>query len=148
MLAAEMEPAVASDPASLIRLVAYGKAGFGAIDPAALPYCQPDFRDLAAGEAARPLPLLAVVRWVGHEGSPTLPKHLARAYLRHLHAVFATHVRPDLLAAEEARSLDALAAHPPGEVALLPLPKSLDDRAAIAPLSRDQVLTHFPVELR
>jgi GNAT superfamily N-acetyltransferase len=150
VLAAEMEPAVAEDPASYVRLAAYAKDGFAAIAPAALPYCQPDFRDLDAlsRETPRPLPLLAIVRWVGHEGAASLPKKLARAFVAHLYAAFATHVRADRLAALSARTLGVLDAFPSDEVPLLPLPRTTDDHAAVAPLSRDAVLASFPPELR
>jgi GNAT superfamily N-acetyltransferase len=149
LLAAEMEPASFGDEASVVRLVAYGKEGFAAIAPAALPYCQPDFRVLRAPDEARPIPLLAVVRRLGHEGEPLLPASLARAYVKHLYAVFATHVRADHLAALERRTLgvlDAFAGR--GDVPLLPLPRALDDQAAILPLSRPSVLSFFPEELR
>ena len=133
LLAAEMEPASRGDEASIVRLLAYGKDGFTAIAPAALPYRQPDFRDLdavlAGGDEPRPIPLLAVVRFLGHEGEPALPKRLARAFVTHLYAVFATHVRPDHLAALEARTLAVLDAHGTDEVALLPLPRTIDDDA-------------------
>ena len=133
LLAAEMEPAARDDEASIIRLLAYGKEGFAAIAPAALPYWQPDFRDLGALHVsdieARPLRLLAVVRFLGHEGAPTLPKRLARAFVTHLYAVFATHVRPDHLAALEARTLGVLDALATPEVPLLPLPRTIDDEA-------------------
>lgn len=140
LLAAEMEPAVESDPASLVRLVAYGRAGFAAIAPAALPYCQPDFGERAV---PLPIPLLAVVSWIGHEGATSLPKRLARAYLRHLHAVFATHVRADHLAALERATLCVLDAVATDDVPLLPLPRTTDDREAFAPLEREAVLSCF-----
>lgn len=153
LLAAEMEPAVQGDPASLVRLAAYGKEGFAAIAPAVLPYCQPDFRELggaALGRArvARPIPLLAVVRFLGHEGALSLPRRLARAFVNHLYAVFATHVRSEHLAALQRRTLGVLDAFPPEEVPLLPLPRTIDDRAALLPLSRPAVLAFFPEELR
>jgi hypothetical protein len=155
VLAAEMEPAVTSDAASYVRLAAYAKDGFAAIAPRALPYCQPDFRDLDAAPPSdaepRPIPLLAIVRWVGHEGAATLPKRLARAFVRHLYAAFATHVRADHLATLSARTLGALDAFPGDDVPLLPLPRSTGDHDAIVPLSRDAVLSCFspsPSELR
>jgi hypothetical protein len=146
LLAAEMEPAMFEDDASIVRLTAYGKDGFAAIHPAALPYCQPDFRDLGATglDEARPLPLLAVVRLLGHDGARTLRKPLARAFVRHLYAVFATHVRAEHLAALEARTFGALDAFPEPEAPLLPLPRTIDDRAAIEPLTRAAVLPFFP----
>lgn len=149
LLAAEMEPASLGDEASVIRLVAYGKEGFSAIAPAALPYCQPDFRELASAGAARPIPLLAVVRRLGHERERTLPVGLARAFVKHLYAVFATHVRADHLAALERRTLAVtLASSRRGDVPLLPLPTSIDDQEAVMPLSRPSVLSFFPEELR
>ncbi|MDB4938556.1 MAG: hypothetical protein JWP87_5528 [Labilithrix sp.] len=151
LLAAEMEPAVPEDPASAVRLAAYAKDGFAAIAPAALPYCQPDFRDLdrAADPVPRPIPLLAIVRWVGHEGAASLPKRLARAFVSHLYAAFATHVRAAHLAALSARSMSALDAFESDEVPLLPLPRTTDDHAALAPLMRDAVLPFFsPLEPR
>lgn len=152
VLAAEMEPCALDDEASVIRLAAYGKDGFAAIAPSALPYCQPDFRDLGSApdgeERARPIPLLAVVRFLGHEGASTLPRPLARAFVTHLYAVFETHVRKGHLRALAARTLEALDAFPPGDVPLLPLPRAIDDRSALTPLTRAAVLPFFPAELR
>ena len=145
LLAAEMEPPSLDDEASIIRLVAYGKEGFAAIAPAVLPYCQPDFRDLdqlGAGKA-RAIPLLAIVRFLGHEGAASLPARLARAFVTHLYAVFGTHVRADHLAELEARTLGVLDAFASGEirdVPLLPLPRTIDDAAAVTPLSLPQEL--------
>lgn len=155
LLAAEMEPPTLDERASVVRLVAYGKEGFAAIAPAAFPYCQPDFRDLSghAAEDARPIPLLAIVRFLGHEGARALPVRLARAFVTHLYAVFATHVRRDHLAQLEARTLGVLdaftgTAGAGGVVPLLPLPRTIDDVAAVNPLSRSSVMPFFPQELR
>ncbi len=141
LLAAEMEPAVLEDPASLVRLVAYGKVGFGAIDPQVLPYCQPDFRDPAVIDTARPLPFVAIVRWVGHESASRIPKRLARAYVENLYAVFATHCRASDLAMPYEHSLRVLADASGDDVGLLALPRSPEDRLRIAPLLRERVLT-------
>jgi len=76
------------------------------------------------------------VRFLGHESARSLPVRLARAFVTHLYAVFATHVRPDHLAALEAsmlRSVDRF-----DEVPLLPLPRSIDDRLALLPLTRER----------
>lgn len=151
VLAAEMEPCDLDDEASIIRLVAYGKDGFAAITPRALPYCQPDFRDLGSApdgdERARPIPLLAIVRFLGHEGARTLPRRLARAFVTHLYAVFETHVLEGHLRALETRTLEALDAFPPGDVPLLPLPRAIDDRSALTALTRAAVLPLFAAEL-
>jgi GNAT superfamily N-acetyltransferase len=133
LLAAEMEPVVLADEASIVRLLAYGRDGFAAIDPVALPYFQPDF----SGAAVAPLPLLAVVRHLGHEAASSIPKRLARAVVDHLYAVFATHLDRAHLADLRARTFAALDAHAHGAVPLLPLPRTLEDRSAIEPLVRD-----------
>ncbi len=131
LLAAEMEPPRPGDLESLVRLVAYGKDGFSAVAPAALPYRQPDFRALAAGSEPRPIPLLAVVRLVGHEGAARLPARLARAFVTHLYTAFATHVRAehlDALRAETLTALDvALAASARDDVPLVALPRTIHD---------------------
>lgn len=144
LLAAEMEPYDPAADDTLVRLVAYGRAGFRAVPPAVLPYCQPDFRDLdALGEPPRLLPLLAVVRWVGHESASALPARLCKAYVRHLYAVFATHCRPADLHGPRQRA-EQMLARAADEVPLLPLPAGPDDRAALATLLRDEVLRHHP----
>jgi hypothetical protein len=134
LLAAEMEHPRLSDEASVIRLCAYGKDGFAAIAPSALPYFQPDFRDLGPNDVPRPIPLVAVVRWLGHENAPTLPARLARAFVTHLYRVFRTHVRADHLAELEGGTLRALEAFGKDEVPLLPLPRTFADVAAIRAL--------------
>lgn len=140
LLAAEMEHPSRDDEASIIRLVVYGQAGFAAIAPAALPYWQPDFRELGEGDVAqaRPISLLAIVRHVGHEGAATLPKVLARAFVETLYAVFSTHVRADHLAALEARTLGVLEVFPGDEVPLLPLPRSREDPALLSLFPTEQ----------
>ncbi len=142
LLAAEMEPVVLEDRASILRLVAYGRAGFAAIAPSRLPYCQPDFRDLAAiGGAPNPLPMLAVVRWVGHERASVVPTRLAEAYVEDLYEVFATHCRREDLAAPREHALRKLR-EGFGDIPLLALPESLEDERALRPLLRDEVLAH------
>lgn len=152
LLAAEMEPASLDDEASIVRLRAYGKDGFAAIAPSALPYFQPDFRDLDAldpqSDRPRPIPLLAVVRFVGHDDASSLPARLARAFLTHLYAVFATHVRRDHLEALEAATLRVLDAFPHADVPLLALPRGVDDASRLSAVSRDAVLRALPQELR
>lgn len=142
LLAAEMEPADLAAADTLVRLVAYGRTGFRVVPPRHLPYCQPDFRDLAAlAVPARPLPLLAVVRWIDHPGAVELPTRLAEAYLRHLYAVFATHCREPDLAPPLRHALAALGKAPPS-LPLLPLPANAEDHPALAPLLRAAVLAH------
>ena len=150
LLAAEMEPVACGDEASVVRLVAYARDRFAVLAPSVLPYCQPDFRDLEAecAHEPRPIPLLALVRWLGHEGAASLPRRLARAVVIHLYAVFATHVRAGHLTALRARTLEVLDASNLDEVPLLPLPRATDDETAILPLMREAVLPFFPEEIR
>lgn len=142
VLALEQEPV---DPASLdsvVRLCAYGRAGYSVIDPAALPYCQPDFRDLEAlGVPASPIPLMAVVRRVGREREAGLPARLAAAFVTHLYdGIHGSHCRAEDLAPARRFALEALAASGLAEVPLLPLPASPDDAPALARLHRDRIL--------
>lgn len=145
LLAVEQEPIDPQDHDSHVRLTAYGRAGFQAIDPAILPYCQPDFRDLETlGVPAQPLPLLAVVRRVGHEGERTLPRALASAFVRHLYAVFGTHCRPADLEPPLRHALDALARWPSDTLPLEPLPRHPSEAPTQTTLLRDRALTFFP----
>jgi 4-aminobutyrate aminotransferase/(S)-3-amino-2-methylpropionate transaminase len=146
----EQEPIDADAPDTLIRLIAYGRAGFRAIDPRSLPHAQADFSDPATrgDRGVRPLPLLAVVRHVGHEDETTLPVTLARAYTEHLFGIFASHCRPEELVAPRRHALECLARCGLAQVPLLPLPRDPDDTAAMAPLRVDRFLGHFPPHFR
>ena len=146
VLAAEMEPADPEAEDSRVRLFVYGRAGFKIIDPRVLPYCQPDYREHARIDAdrARPIPLLAVVRWVGHETARAIPRHLAAAFVEHLYRIVGSHCREVDLAAARAHALGTLAAFPGDAVPLLDPPSSLDDQVALGPLSRAVVLAYHP----
>jgi hypothetical protein len=149
LLAAEMEPIDPRAPDTVIRLLAYGRGGFVVIPPAILPYCQPDFRDLAAlGAEPRPIPLLAVVRWLGHEHRRTLPIELAEAYVRHLYAIYGIHSRPEDLEEALEHSLRTLAACGLKNVPLLKLPDRPDGLRRALPLLRSSVLPLFPPSLQ
>lgn len=145
VLAVEQEPVARGAEDTVIRLVAYGRSGFQVVSPEVLPYCQPDFRDVAAlGVPARPLPLLAVARRVGHEGAPTLPAALAEAFVTHLYAVFSTHCREEDLRAPREHALGYLRRSGLAQVPLLPMPAAVDDVTALGPLSEESVLPRFP----
>lgn len=149
LLAAEMEPAIKDDPATLVRLVAYGRSGFSAIDPARFPYCQPDFRDLERmpGEAAHPHPFIGIVRWIGHDGAPSLPKRLATAYVEDLYGVFGTHCRATDLEPIRRHTLRVLEESGGDDVPLLVLPSSPTDEGRVQPLLRERVLGHHLPEV-
>jgi GNAT superfamily N-acetyltransferase len=140
ILAAEMEPMEPDRAETVTRLIAYGRDGFAAIEPARILYRQPDFRDPQTIDGdARSIPLLAVVRRIGHEGAPAIGRDLAESYVRHLYAVFATHCRASDLAPLAARSYAALNASGP-LVPLVPLPISSDDAPALESLQAARVV--------
>jgi GNAT superfamily N-acetyltransferase len=65
ILAAEMEPMNPDDEARCVRLAAYEKAGFRKVDPSAVTFWQPDFRDAEtiASTGFQPIPLHLVLRF-------------------------------------------------------------------------------------
>jgi GNAT superfamily N-acetyltransferase len=145
LLAGEMEPLSLEHEDTLVRLIAYGKSGFWAIDPAYLPYCQPDFRDLAALQVPpQPIPLLAVVRFVGQESNPNAPVWSAKAFVERLYGVFAASCREEDLRPALTHSLQSVARISGETFALLPLPRNAQDEGRMRPLLRDRVLSFFP----
>ncbi len=148
LLAAEMEPVAPEDDDAVVRLLAYGRSGFSTLDPARLPYSQPDFRDLVAlGAAHLAIPLLAVVRWVGHEDAAALPLALAAAFPRLFHACHRMYLAPERVDPSEVHALRALT-RVDGPVPLLPLPRALAEVDRLAPLMRSAVLALYPDILR
>jgi hypothetical protein len=99
-------------------LRSYGRAGFLKIDPAVVPYRQPDFR--AADEidrtSLRPVPYALVVRRVGSEAERTLPSSEVRAIIAALYTMFGLHVRADHMAPLRA----LLDRFPSADIPLLP----------------------------
>ncbi len=149
VLALEQEPITEGVDDTIIRLIAYGRAGFRAIHPRVLPHAQADFSDPALRTGpVRPLPLLAVVRWVGHETATMLPVALARAFIIQLHAVYSTHCPPEELAPPRRHALSVLARSGLTEVPLLPMPRAFDDLTTMTPLRVAAFLACFPTELR
>ncbi|AUX38444.1 MULTISPECIES: hypothetical protein [Sorangium] len=145
MLAAEMEAVDPDDRDSVVRLIAYGRAGFAIVPPAVLPYAQPDFRDVAAlGVAPVPLPLLAVVRQVGEEGRDDIPRARAASFLRHYQAVHAAEVSQGELAPIRENALARLAAFPGERVPLIRIPRGPAEIAGFAPVLRSAVMPLFP----
>lgn len=120
-LVAEMEFTATDDPARAIRLAAYEKAGFRKIDPAAVPYHQPDFRApkvIDATGGARPLPFQLVVRRVGREREQTVSGREVRGLVRAIYDIYRPQFRPTDLA----HPLLSLDRFPPDDavIALLP----------------------------
>ncbi|AKT36975.1 hypothetical protein [Chondromyces crocatus] len=149
ILFAEMEPAVAEEPDTIIRLLAYGRAGFSVIPPALFPYVQPDFRDLVTlGVPPAPIPLLAVIRQVGEETRRTIPRARAEGCLRQIHAIHACDNRPEDIQAFQDHTARALSRASGKEIPLLPLPVGTDALAALGPLVRSEVLARYPERWR
>lgn len=145
LVAAEMEPVAASDPASLVRLVAYGRSGFRVLDPRRLPYAQPDFRP---GAPQIGIPLLGVVRALGipsAEGpTPSVPVEIAAAYPILFHAAHRRYIDPARVDLCEGHALRTLRSSPE-PVPLLPLPLDLGEE--VGPLTREAVFPLYPREL-
>jgi hypothetical protein len=139
LFAAEMEFSAPTDEASYVRFASYGGDGFAALDPAVLAYFQPAFGALPGARDERPIPLLAVVRRLGHEGATTLPKRLAVAFVEHLYAVFADHLDPTMLRAMSGRMLAGVHRYGADGVPLLPLPRT---REAVAAWPSALVVAH------
>ena len=92
-LVAEMEHAEADDdPMRALRLRAYERAGFAKVDPQAVPYCQPDFRDPKAIErdGVQPIPLALIVRRVGLEYEAAIAAGEVREIVTALYAMYST----------------------------------------------------------
>jgi hypothetical protein len=149
VLIAEMEPASPEDRDTVVRLLAYGRAGFRAVPPAIFPYAQPDFRDLTAlGVPAVPLPLLMVVRQVGEEARLEMPRARVEACLRQVQSVHACDSRPEDIAPIRDHALRALSAFDGDPVPLLRLPEGRGEIATLAPLVRSAVLPLYPAAWR
>lgn len=109
VLAAEMEPLAAAEPATVARLRSYERAGFRAL---AAPYAQPDFRPEAEIVATgfRPLPLRLILRRVGREDEAAIAGGEALAVVAALYVMFGVHLRPPDLGLLRARWEAPLAA--------------------------------------
>jgi hypothetical protein len=149
VLIAEMEPASPEDKGTVVRLLAYGRAGFRVIPPAIFPYAQPDFRDLTAlGAQAVPLPLLMVVRQVGEEARLEMPRARVEACLRQVQSVHACDSQPEDIAPIRDHALRALSAFEGDPVPLLRLPEGRGEIHALGPLVRSAVLPLYPAAWR
>ncbi len=100
-LVAEMEYPQPGDPARLIRLQAYERAGFLKLDPALVRYHQPDFRApeiIDATGGARPLPFQLLIRRVGRENERAISGEEARTLAQALYDIYRPQSRPGDLA--------------------------------------------------
>lgn len=94
-LVGEMEHPDPAHPASMVRLTAYEKAGFRKVDPAAVPYLQPDFHSPEEIDfsGVQPIPMTLIVRRVGREHEETISGSEARALAEALYRMYATGFR-------------------------------------------------------
>ncbi len=100
-LVAEMEYGEGGDPARAIRLAAYEKAGFKKIDPAVVPYHQPDFRApevIDATGGARPIPLQLIVRRVGRERETAITGRELRLLVESIYDIYRVQLRAQEMA--------------------------------------------------
>jgi hypothetical protein len=145
ILAAEMELVEPSRPETVVRLVAYGRSGFGVFDPGRFQYSQPDFR-APPGASHTAIPMLGVVRLLGLGPSEVTPD-VAAAFPRLFHVCHRMYLPPSRVDPSEHHALDTLASST-APVRVLALPTGMTDEAALAPLLRSAVLGRYPVGLR
>lgn len=151
MVSAEMEPVSADKPDTVIRLLAYGRSGFKVIDPARLPYSQPDFRDPSAlGSTHTAFPLLAVVRVVDRPDATTIPIEMAAAFSELFHVCHRRYLPPSRVDPSEDHALSTLRRGRRGDdnIALLPLPTGPDALDHLRPLLLAEVIKLYPPGLR
>lgn len=97
-LVAEMELPISGDEPRIVPLRAYEKAGFRKIDPALVPYHQPDFRAPSAIDASggpRPLPFQLIVRRIGREHERGISSQETRALVQALYDIYRPQCRPE-----------------------------------------------------
>ncbi len=144
LLVAEMEPVEPEREDTVVRLFAYAKAGYRALAPAAMPYFQPDFRDLEAlAGPAHHVPMLLMVRRLDDRYARSLPPELAAAIIHHLARIHSRAVREVDLAGATAHALAGLAAWN-GPVPLLELPQRGAQAGRLVPLLRANMQPLYP----
>ena len=147
VVAAEMEPVDPREPDTVVRLLAYGRAGFSVLDPRRVPYSQPDFRPLRPLGAAIAMPLLPLVRLPDLPDVTAVPVWIAAAFPRLFHAGHRLSMPAERVDPSEGHALETLTRSPEA-VALLPLPRGPNELARLAPLVRGAVLPLYPELLR
>jgi hypothetical protein len=136
----EMETVVPEERDTVIRYVAYGRAGFRAVDPRVMPYAQPDFGEFEG--RGTPVPLVPVVRLVGQESREYLSGREALAMMRHLRAIHDRHC--DLAHVADLNASICARVREDVNVPLLPLPALPADTARLHPLLRSGLWRTWP----
>lgn len=101
VLVGEMEHPDPADPASLVRLKAYARAGYRKVDPRRVHYLQPDFRppeEIDHDGAPRPIPMGLVIRRVGREQETEIRGAEVREIAEALFHMYAAGFRPQDMA--------------------------------------------------
>jgi hypothetical protein len=129
----------------VIRLLAYGRSGFAALDPSRVRYSQVEFRDLPDA-AHTGTPMLGVVRPLDLPPGP-LPVAVVASFPRLFYACHRGFVPGARVDPGESLVRGALHASD-APVPLLPLPTALDELPRLAPLVRGAVLPLYPPGLR
>lgn len=145
LVAAEMEPADPAVPESIVRLVAYGKSGFAALDPERFRYSQPDFR-AEPGAAHTGIAMLGVVR-VFDLPHDALPPAVAEVYPRLFHVCHRMYLPAERVDPSEKHAVSTLRASA-APVRLLPLPTSRQELHRLRPLVRGALHPLYPRGLR
>lgn len=120
-LVGEMEHFDPANEKTWVRLAAYERAGFKMVDPAAVNYLQPDFRDpveIDRSGGPRPVPLCLIIRRVGLEVEDAEPGSEVAALVRSLYKMYGMEFRE----ADMKIVWDSMKSYPPAEarIALLP----------------------------
>jgi GNAT superfamily N-acetyltransferase len=145
LLVAEMEHVEPAAKDTVVRLMAYSRAGFRMVPPWIVPYAQPDFRDLdAIGDEARPIPFILLVRQVGHEERASLAWDRLVAILDGLRAIHSPAVRASQLVAIRAHALQRRDPKPGAEIPLIKAPDSPARVGELAPLLRSALFDLYP----
>jgi GNAT superfamily N-acetyltransferase len=126
-LVGEMRFLDRNDPATLVRLKAYEKAGYQMIDPRKVKYLQPDFRapgeiDLSGGP--RPLSLALIVRRVGREKESSISGAEIAGLVEALYRMYAVTFRQR----DMAPLIESLQAYPAPDEVIDLLPPATDLR--------------------
>lgn len=116
-LVGEMEHLNPDDPASVVRLKAYEKAGYLKVDTRRVNYLQPDFRaaeeiDLSGG--IKPIPMTLVIRRVGREKENFVTGAEVREIAEALYRMYATGFREQ----DMAPLFESINGYPPDEEAI------------------------------
>jgi hypothetical protein len=148
LLAGEMDMAVPEPKGTVVRLLAYARAGFRVIPPTMLPYAQPDLRDLSGGLEPEPLPFLCLVRQVGEEDRRDISRARARAFVDHIDAVHRCHMDGAQLDAIRDHAFTALARVGLDPLPLLDLPRDATELAMLRPFLKSVAFRLYPESWR